>query len=75
MFIYFWERERQSTIGGGAEREKETQDPKQAPGPELSAHSPMKGSNPQNAESWPEPKSGQMLNRLNHPGTPQLVLF
>ena len=30
---------------GGAERERETQDPKQAPGSELSAQSPTQGSN------------------------------
>ena len=29
-----------------AERERETQNWKQAPGPELSAQSPMRGSNP-----------------------------
>ena len=30
---------------GGAESERETQNPKQAPGSELSAQSPMGGSN------------------------------
>ena len=35
MLIYL--RERQSTSGGGAKRETETQIPKQAPGSELSA--------------------------------------
>ena len=43
MFIYFGERERQSASGGGAERE--TQNVKQAPDPELSAQSLMWGSN------------------------------
>ena len=45
--------------GGGAEREREreTQNPKQAPGSELSAQSPTRGSNPQTARSWPELKS------------------
>ena len=33
--------------GAGAERERETQKPKQAPGSEPSAQSPMRGSNPQ----------------------------
>ena len=42
---------------GGAERERETQNPKQAPGSELSAQSPMRGSNSQTVRSWPEPKS------------------
>ena len=32
--------------GRGAERERETQNPKQAPGSELSAQSPTRGSNP-----------------------------
>ena len=43
--------------GGGAEREGETQNPKQAPGPELSAQSPTPGSNSQAVRSCPEPKS------------------
>ena len=42
---------------GGAERERETQNPKQAPGSELSAQSPTQGSNPQTVRSWPELKS------------------
>ena len=42
MFIF--ERERQSTREKG-QRERETQNPKQAPGCELSAQSPMWGSN------------------------------
>ena len=40
---------------GGAERE--TQNPKQAPGSELSARSPTWGSNPRTLRSWPELKS------------------
>ena len=47
MLIYFWDRERQSMSGGGAEREMETQNPKQAPGFELSAQSLTRGSNSQ----------------------------
>ena len=35
---------------GGAERERETQDPKQAPGSELSAQTPMRGLNSQTHE-------------------------
>ena len=42
--------------GGGAERERETQNLKQAPGSELSAQSPTWGSNSQTARSFPEPK-------------------
>ena len=43
------ERERQSMSGGGTERE--TQNPKQAPGSELSAQSPTRGSNPRTVRS------------------------
>ena len=44
MFIFERERERdtESASKGGAEREGETQNPKQAPGSELSAQSPMR---------------------------------
>ena len=52
MFI-FWERER--VWAGEGQRERETQNPKQAPGSELSARSPTRGSNPQTVRSWPEP--------------------
>ena len=37
--VYF--REKESVSRGGAERERETQNPKQAPGSELSPESPM----------------------------------
>ena len=37
--------------GEGAERERETQNPKQAPGSELSAQSPTQGSNSETARS------------------------
>ena len=49
MFIFEREREReiQSTSGGEAERQKETQNLKQAAGSELSAQSPTWGSNSQ----------------------------
>ena len=56
MFIYFWERGRQSRVGEG-QRERETQNLKQAPGSELSAQSPTRGSNSRTMRSWPEPKS------------------
>ena len=46
MFIYFLERERERASGGRAERERKTQNPKQAPGSELSAQSPIQDSNP-----------------------------
>ena len=45
-------REGENVSGGGAEREREreTQNPKQAPGSELSAQSPMVGLEPTNRE-------------------------
>ena len=42
---------------GEGQREREMQNPKQAPGSELSAQSPMRGSNSQTARSCPELKS------------------
>ena len=47
MFIFKRERERQRDRAqmGEGQRERETQNPKQAPGSELSAQSPMQGSN------------------------------
>ena len=41
----------------GRVRERETQNPKQAPSSELSAQSPTRGSNSQTRRSRPEPKS------------------
>ena len=42
--VYLFLRERQNTMGEG-QRERETQNLKQAPGSELSAQSPMQGLN------------------------------
>ena len=42
IFIFEREREREA---GEQQREKETQDPKQVPGSELSVQSPTRGSN------------------------------
>ena len=53
MLIYFLrerDREKQNMSGGGAERE-EIQNPKQAPGSELTAQSPTQGSNSQTVRS------------------------
>ena len=55
--IYLFLRQRQSMGRGGDQRERETQNLKQARGFELSAQSPTRGSNSQTARSWPEPKS------------------
>ena len=46
----FFDRERQSASGEG-QRERETQNPRQAPGSELSAQSPTWGSNSPTARS------------------------
>ena len=43
MFIHFLGRKREDVEEG--QRERHTQNPKQAPGPELSAQSPTHGSN------------------------------
>ena len=45
MFIFEKEREREWVSREG-QRERETQNPKQAPGSELSAQNPTQGSNP-----------------------------
>ena len=42
---------------GEGQRERETQNPKQAPGSEPSAQSPMRGLNSWTVRSSPEPKS------------------
>ena len=60
MFIF--EKERQSSSGRRAERERETQNLKQAPGSELSAHSSMWGSNSQTVRSQSESKSDTQPN-------------
>ena len=54
------ERQRQRVEGWG-QREKETQNLKEAPGFELSVQSPTRGSNSQTTRSRPEPKSGAQL--------------
>ena len=55
MFIYFWETETAQVREG--QRKKETESPKQAPGSELSAQSPTRGSNSRTVRSRPESKS------------------
>ena len=59
--------------GGGAERESETQNLKQAPGSELSAQSLMWGLNPQAVRSGPEPKSD--AQPTEPPRRPKRILF
>ena len=50
-------RETDRAWAGEWHRERETQNPKQAPGSELSAQSLTWGSNSSTTRSWPEPKS------------------
>ena len=51
MFIFERETDRQTDrVQVGEGRERETQTPKQAPGSELSAQSPMQGSDSQTVE-------------------------
>ena len=57
---------------GGAER-GETQNPKQAPGSELSAQSPTRGSNSQTRDD--DLSRSRTLNRLSHPGAPKKSLY
>ena len=71
LFLRETEREREGRREGGAERERETQNLKQAPGSELSAESLMRGLNPRTvdhdlSQSW-------TLNHLRHPGAPGLA--
>ena len=54
---------------GEGQRERETQNRKQAPGSEPSAHSLTRGSNSRTARSWPG--WSRTLNRLRHPGAPR----
>ena len=54
MFIFEGKRDR-VWVGEG-QRERHTQNLKQAPGSELSAQNPSRGSTSQTARSWPEPK-------------------
>ena len=64
--VHFWEREHKR---GRAERERETQYPKQAPGSELSGQSPTWASNSWTVKSWPESKSDTQPTE-SHPGAP-----
>ena len=54
--LLLWDRERQSMRMGETERERETQNLKQAPEPELSAQSLKQGTNSQTTRPWPELK-------------------
>ena len=69
LFIFGTERDRAWT--GEGQRERETQNRKQAPGSEPSAQSLMRGSNSRTVRSWPG--WSWTLNRLRHPGAPPLI--
>ena len=56
FYIDLFLRERDRVWAREGQRERETQNPKQTPGSELLAQSPMRGLNPWTMRSWPEPK-------------------
>ena len=72
-FIHFWETERDRVWEGEEQRERETQNVKQAPGSEPPAQSPTQGSNPPTARSWPEPKSD--TEPTEPPRRPKILTF
>ena len=45
MFLFISERQRDRAQAGEGQRKRETQNPKQAPGSELPAQSPLQGWN------------------------------
>ena len=51
LIIFDRERQRHRDQAGKGQREKGAQDPKQAPGSQLSAQSPTRGSNSQTVRS------------------------
>ena len=57
MFISERQKETDRAQAGEGQRERETQNPKGAPGSEPSAQSATWSSNPQTVRSRPEPKS------------------
>ena len=59
--LFIFEIERDRAWMGEGQRERETQNWKQAPGSEPSAQSQMRGSNSRTTRSWPEPKSDPQL--------------
>ena len=66
-------RQRDRAWMGEGQRERETQNLKQAPGSELSAQSPTRGSNSRTSRSWPEPKSD--ASPTEPPRRPTLLMF
>ena len=56
MCLFLRGRERRNVDTGGAESYGDRETPKQAPGSEVSAQSPMRGSNSRIVTSRPEPE-------------------
>ena len=73
IFLRERERERQSVSEGGAERDRETQNSKQAPGSELSVQSLTRVSNSRTVRSWTEPKSDAYPTEP--PRCPKILFF
>ena len=71
MFIF--DRERDRAWAEKGQRERETQNLKQAPGSELSAQSPMWSLNPRAVKSWPELKLDAQLTKS--PRRPSIWYF
>ena len=62
------QREREIQRVGKGQIDRETQNPRQAPGSELSAQSPTRGSNPRAVRSRPELKlDAQLTEPSRHP--------
>ena len=76
-FIYYWQIERDRAWAWEGQRERETQNLKQAPGSELSAQSLTQGWKSQTVWSWPELKpDAQPTEPPRHlPPPPFLVKF
>ena len=72
VYLFLGQRETEHERGAG-QRERETQNRKQAPGSEPSAQNLTRGSNSQTARSWPG--WSRTLNRLRHPGAPRGFLL
>ena len=71
LFIFQTERDRERVREG--QRERDTQNLKQASGSELAAQNPMQG---WTQEPWDHDLTrSRKLKRLNNPGTPKKTLF
>ena len=72
VFIYFWDRERQSMNGGGAEREGDTES---ETGSRLRAISPEPDAGLELTDCEIVTWLKSTLNRLRHPGAPSSSIF